>query len=566
MVKMKCEGGHVKLPDVLLVSLPPVSPELTHTADATIASHVLPPLGIQYLVDAIFRTGTAETVRFTDFALTDFSAATDQGAIEELVETSLLAAQRGAVPDVIGVSLMFSSSYDFFKLVVAVARRIWVGATIMVGGIHASNTVAFVFSDNPEVDVVVCGEAEAALPEFLRSLACGETRDIRGVHTKSNLKTSSDNKFEMTAFVEDIDLHFTNYSRVLDMDLFTGRTSLFSLSKSSLSVKSFAVMGSRGCPVHCTFCAAHTIHGHAARWRTMDNITAEIRWLHDQYGVTKIYLMDDTFVPKRKAIELFTALAELEIPDFEIVIQNLSINHTDYDIIDAIARMKINNIAFAIETGSAVVQKRIKKYCNLGRAIELVQYCQRLKLNVRCFYILGFPGESIAEMQETIDYARKCGADWSTFNVAVPLPGSEMYDEFVAMGCIEDGPSSWRATTIRDRLFDTPEISAADIKGMAYAANLDVNFVHNATILSGDLENARVIFSNFVKSLDFHLFGFDCLRRICLLSGDEAGAQDHLEHMRHLMRTNEKSQAFRDYLHMLDKEVQAYLSDSTAAV
>ena len=556
----------MKLPEVLLVSLPPVSPSLTHTADATIASHVLPPLGIQYLVDAMFRTGSAETVRFIDFALTDFSATTYQGAMEELVEAALLSEQRGAVPDVLGVSLLFSSSYDFFKLVVAAARRIWSGVVIVVGGIHASNTVAFVFSDNPEVDVVVCGEAEAALPEFLQSLACGETRDIRGVHTRSNLKTSADGKFEMTALLEDIDLDFTNYSRVLDMDLYTGRTSLFSLSKSSLNVKSFAVMGSRGCPVHCTFCAAHTIHGHSARWRTIDNITAEIRWLHDRYGVTKIYLMDDTFVPKRKAIELFTALAELDIPDFEIVIQNLSINHTDYEIIDAIARMKINNIAFAIETGSVVVQKRIKKFCNLDRAIELVRYCQKLKLNVRCFYILGFPGESITEMKETFDYAMRCGADWSTFSVAVPLPGSEMYDEFVAMGCIEDGPSSWSATTCRDRLFDTPEISASDIKSMAYAATLDVNFVHNATILSGDLDNARVIFSNFVKSLDFHLFAFDCLRRICLLSGDEAGARNHLEHMRHLMRTNEKTQSFRNYLHMLDKEVQAYLSDSTAAV
>ena len=39
-----------------------------------------------------------------------------------------------------------------------------------------------------------------------------------------------------------------------------------------------------------------------------------------------------------------------------------------------------------------------------------------------------------------------------------------MYKEFVELGYIEDGPSSWTGTSIRDRTFDTKEMTKEHIK------------------------------------------------------------------------------------------------------
>ena len=129
------------------------------------------------------------------------------------------------------------------------------------------------------------------------------------------------------------------------MEVYTRGTSMFSLSKTNISTPAFSIMSSRGCPYHCTFCASHTVQGRGSRWRNLENVIDEIYWLNKNYGTTKYYLVDDNFVPKSKAVELFTKLADVDIEGFEIVIQNMSVNATDFKIIDSIIAAKINYIA-----------------------------------------------------------------------------------------------------------------------------------------------------------------------------------------------------------------------------
>jgi anaerobic magnesium-protoporphyrin IX monomethyl ester cyclase len=545
--------------DILFVNLPPVSPDLSRVADATSASHLLPPLGILYLADSISRCASVGSINCVDFATCDLEAFAAHEELESFVVTKMRDAAGERAPSVVAVSLAFSSSYDFFQTVCRAVSRSWSDVTVVVGGVHASNTVTHCLESNPIVDYVICGEGEEAFPELLEAIAGGMAPDIPGVHSRRSIKRGLKTPFEATRHVETLDIDFTIFPKLIDMDVYTQKTALFSLSKTSLEVRSFSVMASRGCPGRCTFCASHTVHGRRPRWRSLENVLAEIRWLNAEFGVTKVYLMDDNLVPKEKALGLFSALADSGIPGLEVIIQNLSIRHTDHDVIDAVVKAGTDNIAYAIESGSTAVQKRIGKNVDLEKACDIVAYSQSKGLNVRCFYMVGFPGESVAEMNETFDYAKRLGADWSTFSVAVPLPGSGMYAEFVSQGVIEDGPKTWRATSIRDRVFDTPEIGAEDIKSMAYRANLDVNFVHNSTIRSGDYANAKVIFTNFIRAFDFHVFAHDCLRRIALHTGDSEGARAAAVRMKQLLETDQKSQLFKAYFDLLDDEIRAYL-------
>ena len=372
----------------------------------------------------------------------------------------------------------------------------------------------------------------------------------------------ADNSFEKTATIENFDIDYTTYPNVIDMEVYTRGTSMFSLSKTNISTPAFSIMSSRGCPYHCTFCASHTVQGRGSRWRNLENVIDEIYWLNKNYGTTKYYLVDDNFVPKSKAVELFTKLADVDIEGFEIVIQNMSINATDFKIIDAIIAAKINYIAFAIESGSPVTQDKIKKWVKLEKAKDLVRYSQKKGLNVRCFYIIGFPGETISEMEETFKYAEELGADWSTFSVASPIPGTEMYKEFIELGYIADGPSSWTGTSIRDRTFDTKEMSKENIKELAYRANLKVNFINNINIKNLDFKNAETIFTNFVAIYDFHIFAYDCLRRVYKATGNSEKEFETIETMKALVSSNDKSRAFRKYWDLLDDEILAHLNGS----
>jgi len=374
-----------------------------------------------------------------------------------------------------------------------------------------------------------------------------------------NIKKIGGNKFEQTRHVQEFNIDYTQYSNLIDMERYTAGTSMFSLSRTTVSTRSFAIMASRGCPNRCTFCASHTVHGRRPRWRDIQNVVDEIHWLNKTYKVMKYYLIDDNFLPRSKALEFFTALSNIDIEGFELVIQNMSINATTYGIIDAIVAANINSIAYAIESGSARTQARIKKHVRLDKAIDIVRYSQSKGLNVRCFYIIGFPKETIEEMEETFEYARRLGADWSTFSVASPIPGSEMYDEFVALGYIEDGPESWTATTIRDRVFDTKEINRKEIKDLAYRINLDMNFVNNMNIRRGDYESAEMIFTNFIKMYEFHIFAYDSLRRIYRETGEVQKENETVDQMRWILASNEKAQSFRKYFDLLDDDIRRAL-------
>ncbi len=545
--------------NVLFVNLPTNSPELLSSNDVTSENAFAPPLGLLYLANSIQDCSFVSSYQCADFRIANMSGCSEKNHLVEFVNRKLKKTATNQ-PDVVAVSLIFSSAYYFFQIVIEEIKKCWEDTVIIAGGVHASNNVEYLLKNNP-IDYITCGEGEESFPSFLEIISTGAEKNILGVHSLGNIKKTADNQFEKTATIEDFNIDYTKYPNLIDMAVYTNKTTSFSLSKTDISVRAFSIMASRGCPYHCTFCASHTVQGRGSRWRNLKNVIDEIYWLNKKYGTTKYYLIDDNFVPKSKAVELFAALSEVDIEGFEIVIQNMSVNATDYKIIDTIVAAGINNIAFAIESGSTITQDRIKKWVKLDKAQDLVGYSQHKGLNVRCFYIIGFPGETISEMNETFRYAEKLGADWSTFSVASPIPGTEMYNEFCALGYIEDGPSSWTATTIRDRAFDTKEISKEDIKELAYRANLNVNFVNNINIKRRDFKNAETIFTNFIKMYDFHIFAYDCLRRVYKYTEDSKKESETIKTMKMLMDTNSKSRKFKKYFDLLDDEILGHLNE-----
>jgi anaerobic magnesium-protoporphyrin IX monomethyl ester cyclase len=544
--------------DVLFVNLPSYTPEPANAKSETFGENVVPPLGLLYLANSIKDCSFISSYKCADFGTAKLNGYTGKKHLVELVNKKL---QETVInkPDVVAVSLMFSLSYPFFQIIIEEIRKSWKDTVIIVGGVHATNSAEHLLKNN-SVDYITCGEGEEAFPALLEVIATGVEKNILGVHSLGNIKKTADNIFEKTKAVEDFNIDYTQYSNLIDMELYTKKTALFSLSKTDVSSRAFTIMASRGCPYLCTYCAAHTVQGRGSRWRDFKNVIDEIYWLNKNYGTIKYYLIDDVFVPKSKTLELFDLLGKVDIEGFEIVILNMSINATDTKIIDAIASIGINTLTFAIESGSKVTQDNIKKWVNLDRAEELCRYSQSKNLNVRAMYVVGFPGETISDMEETFQYAKKLRANWSTFSVASPIPGSEMADQFVELGYIEHGPSSWAGDTLRDRVFDTPEICKEDIKDLAYRETLKANFINNFDLDRSDFKNAETIMTNFIKSYNFHIFAYDCLRRVYKASGNFEKESETIQTMKVLMGSNVKSREFRKYFDLLDDEILSHLN------
>ena len=76
-----------------------------------------------------------------------------------------------------------------------------------------------------------------------------------------------------------------------------------------------------------------------------------------------------------------------------------------------------------------------------------------------------------------------------------------------------------------------------------------------------DFKNAETIFTNFIKMYGFHIFAYDCSRRIYKCTGDFEKESETIKTMKMFMDTNSKSREFRKYFDLLDDEILGHLNE-----
>jgi len=531
-------------PNVVFVHLPAVSVEgleRARTGRQAASQFYTPPLGILYLSAALKRAGVVSRVEAVDY-LRHLAHIGRYASLEDFART---VAQRTVdfCPDVVAFSLNFSTSYGFFHRALPALKDLWPAAACVAGGMHATNCARLLARLDPDLDWVVCGEAEAALPALVGALGRRAAVQVRGVYARKTLldRTSNGRPLARAEPPADLDrLPLPDWD-LLDMDHYTRHQSDY-----HNEVKPGApIMTTRGCPHRCTYCSAHTVHGRRVRARSPEHIAAEVRALHERWGVRLFLPHDDLFTfRKDRTLAVLAALRDLDIDGFELQYPNgLAVNTLDDEVIDALIAANTTVATVAVESGSPVVQREvIRKHVDLDRARQVVRRFRAAGVETRCFFILGFPGETRAQMEETIRYARDLHADWCHLNIAIPLVGSDMHRTFRDMGCYkEDDPRLWALACNRERFFDTPEISAADLRDLEYRANLDLNFFHNTNLREERYERALAQFTYVARRFPYHAVAL-YLAAECQARLDRA-AEAAITRMRlgHLVATNDRA-------------------------
>ncbi|MBX7148437.1 B12-binding domain-containing radical SAM protein [bacterium] len=429
-------------------------------------------------------------------------------------------------PDVIAFSVMFSTAHYFALKASAHLKKKWPNAVIIFGGMHSSNAVERILKSD-DVDYVCKGEGEEAFTAFVDNFHDLKKRNsIKGIYNREAIAVSGFKP--ITDYIADLDKVPLPDWDLLDMESYirqATRMRRFEYDEDVLYEKRAAIMmTSRGCPFKCTFCASHTVHGRAMRYRSVENVMEEMRLIHKKFGVNVFAFEDDMFVCSRKqAEELLQEFIKFkeEVEGFEIIFPNaLNVNATTHEIIDLMKAAGMKMVNIAIESGSPYVQQHIvKKGVNLGKAKKMIAYLRSIGIITRTGFIIGFPGETKEMMKETIEYIHEVNADWSNINIAAPLVGSEMYDQFQSMDVLPPDEVMWdkdfdklkrdrEISTMIARQFDTKEVSAVELCEIHYKANLEVNFLNNVNLKEGNFVQAERLFEGITREYPFHIFGW----------------------------------------------------------
>lgn len=257
---------------------------------------------------------------------------------------------------------------------------------------------------------------------------------------------------------------------------------------------------------NCVFCAEPSFHGANMRYVTVDRAVEHITRLKEQYGLSVLTIYDDQILMnKNRAKELFTKLAPLGI---RIEMPNgVTLSYIDEEMATVMKAAGVDTIFLAIEHGSKRVLKDIiRKPIAYNRIKPTIQLLQKAGIYCQGFFVIGLPGETRAERQETRDVIKDWGLDWASFSYATPLRGSELYRICKEKGWIEEKYLPIGAIDMTRYVITAPGMDREEIEGTVFDMNLDLNFVNNRNMRVGNYETAKWAFEEVTERIPNQAF------------------------------------------------------------
>ncbi len=467
----------VKYGKILLIN-PPGKCYIRQTDGAVVErKHAQPPLGLAYIAAGCIRSGY--DVEVLDILLEgyDNERVSKYFVVYGLDTNDTLDRIRHCSPDVIGISVLFSNIASDAYLLAAAIKDEFPAVPIVFGGHHPSAMPARVLEDHPEVDFVLSGEADLTFPLLVDALNDKVPMDaVRGLHYRDGGVV----KDTMTGIAPAFSgRDFTYYRRrdsanpddlgVLPYpawDIFNMQgywACEVRQGGGNVINHRYAVMiTTRGCPHVCDFCSSPLMGGYRNhRKRPISDVLGEVRWLVEEFGVREIHFLDDNlFIAGKRAKRLLRALAR-DFPGMTFVNPPGSeVNALDDEMIELMARAGWKRIIIAIESADEGIQdSRVDKKVRLEQVPRVIRKCRELGLEVRGYFMLGFPGETREQILATAELARSLDIDDFSLSLVSPLPGTPIYDECVEKDILVD---SFDIENIR---FASSQIRHADISG-----------------------------------------------------------------------------------------------------
>ncbi len=195
------------------------------------------------------------------------------------------------------------------------------------------------------------------------------------------------------------------------------------------------IMTTRGCPFRCSFCSATLLSGSRVRTRDPAGIMDEIRLLYHEYGVREIHIIDDNFsLNKEHARAVLEGICNLDI-ELSIAFPNgLKVETITPDLLKLMRKAGVYLLSLGIESGSDRTLKRVNKNLTVDLIREKCRLIKDAGMDIAGFFILGLPGETVEEMQRTIEFSLELPLLRANYFTFLPLPGTDIYHQLQEEG------------------------------------------------------------------------------------------------------------------------------------
>lgn len=186
------------------------------------------------------------------------------------------------------------------------------------------------------------------------------------------------------------------------------------------------VISSRGCPFDCNFCASSLFWKRKWKDRSPENVASEI--INNSIkGIKTFMFEDDNFtLNKKRAIEISNL-----IKGQKLLWQCAS--RADVLCDDELCRVLYGagcrTVWLGIESLSQSSLDRAGKNIKISNVLKGIETAEKAGLQTMSQFIVGLPGDTEADIQETVSNIKASRISRRGANIAWILPGTEIYKQ-----------------------------------------------------------------------------------------------------------------------------------------
>jgi anaerobic magnesium-protoporphyrin IX monomethyl ester cyclase len=330
----------------------------------------------------------------------------------------------------LGISVLTGPMIGSAIRVAKAVKKVRSSLPIIFGGWHP--TLSTEQTLQPDfVDAVVRGPGELTLLEVAQRLACGQElhgvqglsfKDRAGIHHEPERRMANINDLPAPAF------HLAN----------------FDAYASVVGFRQLSYATSVGCPYACNYCTDMVFYNRRFNAYRAERVVNDLADLVPRYGIQEVALFDSNFlVDIKRALAIARGIVDSKVKfrwDFQA--------STDFlwrmsdDDVRLLAESGVSHMGFGTESASQPVLKLMNKHHqNVEQMVQTARKAHRANIRVTFNVILGYPGETEADRQQTFaimsDIAREyCNVSFSP-NIFTPYPGIPIWPQLKKMGLRE---------------------------------------------------------------------------------------------------------------------------------
>lgn len=327
-------------------------------------------------------------------------------------------------PDLIGIGFMTQTRFRA-KQIYDLLRQALPKARIILGGVGPTVEPQKTF-ELIKPDALVVGEGEKALTQIVQS---GSFAGVPGVYIPGT-------RFLPAEAYQNLDeIPLPAYECMPDFESYL-------CPPGGIRGKWFRrgtpmIISGRGCPYRCTFCSSCLMFSRKVRRRSVAGVLAEIRRLHDGYGVDSVYFFDDTFnVPKSWVADFCEALRG---EPYRLTWGcQVRVNLFDLELGLLMRRAGCVQVDIGVESGSPKVLKAIHKDETVEQIEAAFAACHRSGIAPMGTFLVGCPEETYEDVALTRALIRRIRPSFAEFFYLIPYPGSELHQQALSHGWLVD--------------------------------------------------------------------------------------------------------------------------------